>query len=195
MQRPFPADPVRRRLKLAAAAAALAVAAACIGSARAQAGQAPDVQAALLARNLSTVDGQPMGRDELGGRVVVVNFWATWCKPCRKELPVLDQLHQEIAARGGMVLAVSIDRDRAKVDRFVKEQDLRLPVVHDGPEALAAQLDLPFLPATYVLDRNGRVVEAIGGGSMAELQALRSTVERLLSSSAPAIAGEEGEGQ
>jgi thiol-disulfide isomerase/thioredoxin len=195
MQRPFPAPTVRRRPKLAAAAIAATLAVVWFASSRAQAGPAPDVRNALLARNLTTIDGQAMGRGELDDRVVVVNFWATWCKPCRMELPALDRLHQEVASRGGMVLAVSIDRDRTKVDRFIADRKLRLPVVHDGADGLAAQLDLPYLPCTYVLDREGRVVEAIGGGGTADLQALRGTVERLLSSSAPAVAGAEGGGQ
>lgn len=195
MQRPFPADTVRRRLKLAAAATAAAVAVAWFASSRAQASPAPDVRAALLARQLVTLEGKPLGPAELNGRVVIVNFWATWCKPCRKELPALDRMHAEIAARGGMVLAVSVDRDRAKANRFVNDQNLRMPVAHDGVDGLAAQLDLPYLPATYVLDRDGRVVQAIGGGSAADLQELRGTVERLLSASAPAVAGAEGGGQ
>ena len=191
----FPVATVRRRLALAAAVAATAVAAAWWLTARASAAPAPDVQRALLARPLTTFDGAPLGAPQLRGKVVVVNFWASWCKPCRKELPALDRLNAEIAARGGVVLAVSIDRDRAKAQRFVKDERLTMPVVHDGSDNLAAQLDLPYLPCTYVLDRDGRVVAAIGGGAPSDLRALRATVDRLLSSSPPAVAGGEGETQ
>lgn len=112
---------------------------------------------------LDTADG-PVRLADLDGEVVVVNFWATWCKPCVKEMPLLEALHARLQERGGRVLAVSVDRDPEAVARYIEREGLRLPVAVDGPDGLARMLDLPALPYTIVLDRSGRVGFAGPGG-------------------------------
>jgi peroxiredoxin len=143
---------------------------------------APAMRAALDRHVLRTVDGVTLSLASLRGEVVVINFWASWCRPCRKELPELDALHATLAARGGRVLAVSIDEDPRNVERFVRAHGLTLPVYHDGPEGLARALDLGHIPYTLVLDRRGEVAYASSGADRAALEALEKTTLSLLAS-------------
>ena len=122
---------------------------------------------------LRTPDGSRLGLSSLRGEVVVVNFWASWCTPCRRELPALDAMSTELAPRGARFLAVSIDTDPRNAKRFAKSIDLRLPIYADGPDGLAQSLDLGAVPLTLVLDRGGNVVYASSGSDDAALRRQR----------------------
>lgn len=135
---------------------------------------------ALDAHVLVTTDGAKLPIASLRGEVVVVNFWASWCRPCRRELPELNALHASLAGRGGRVLAVSIDEDARNVDRFVEANGLTLPVYHDGPAGLAQALNLTHVPCTLVLDRDGRVAWSMSGSDRASLDRLARKAESLL---------------
>ena len=146
-------------------------------------GGAADDDARLI-RNyrLTDLEGAEHTLQENRGEVIVVNFWASWCPPCQKELPVMDGWNDEWADRGARVAAISVDSDLKDVRRFVEEAGLDLDVYHDGPGGLAGQLELPFLPCTYVLDQSGEIVLTSGGASDEDLARVRDTVEQLLAS-------------
>jgi thiol-disulfide isomerase/thioredoxin len=112
---------------------------------------------------------------------VVVNFWASWCTPCRRELPAIDAMNTELGPRGTRFLAVSIDTDPRNARRFAKAHSLRLPVYADGPDGLAKLLDLGAVPLTLVLDRDGDVVYASTGSDDRAIAELRDVVQRLVS--------------
>lgn len=162
-------------------------------------GAAPASVARMLqGRALRTLDGRDASIAATGGDVVVVNFWATWCRPCLKELPALQRLHEEIRPRGGRVLAVSIDADRRNVERFARNHSLVLPMAHDGPAGLARSLDLKAVPLTVVLDRSGAVAHVSTRSDEAGVAETRAAVLRLLARPAPppALAGESaGDGR
>ena len=150
----------------------------------APAGADEDVALQLQSYQLTDLDGAEHSLREQRGEVIVVNFWASWCAPCLKELPMLDAWHADWADRGARVAAISVDSNPKKARRFIDKAGLGLDVYHDGPDGLARQLDLPFLPCTYVLDQSGDVVLISGGSSEEELIRIQNTVEALLSSSA-----------
>jgi peroxiredoxin len=129
---------------------------------------------------LSGFDGKKVTLSSYRGDVVVVSFWASWCAPCRKELPVLDVWSAQWAGHGARVVAISIDTLARRARNFADEQNLTMPLFHDGPTGLARQLDLPSLPCTYVLDARGNVVAVIQSGSPEQLDTIRHTVEALM---------------
>lgn len=141
---------------------------------------AADVGSAVpLSRELRALDGSSTSLAAMKGQVVVLNFWASWCAPCRKELRVLETWKPGLAQEGAALVAVSVDRDLRKAEKFVKETGLDLPFYHDGPEGLAKSLDLPALPCTVVLDRDGRVAHVAEGGDQKTLEELRRLVETM----------------
>ena len=144
-------------------------------------GVAPSHALEVLKRYpLRTVGGESVTLSSLKGQVVVLNFWASWCGPCRREMPRLDQLNAELRSRGGRVLAVSIDEDRDNVDRFARIHGLKLPIVHDGPRGLARELDLQHVPFTIVLDRNGEVAYTTSQSDDAGIAALSAMTRQLV---------------
>lgn len=147
-------------------------------------------QRAIAARSLRGLDGKPMTLASKPGEVVVVNFWASWCAPCRRELPRLAKLNRELAGRGARVVAISIDRDAENARRFCKSQGVSLPVAHDGPEGLARQLDLKSVPLTLVLDGDGRIAYSTTGSDEAALAQVAAAAHRLLGGSAAAATTE-----
>jgi peroxiredoxin len=96
------------------------------------------------------------------GRVVVLNFWATWCGPCREELPALEALHRELSAEGVAVVAISLDKgSEASVARFVEERDLSFEILHDSAGETEESYGVRFYPTTVVIDGRGRSVARV----------------------------------
>jgi cytochrome c biogenesis protein CcmG/thiol:disulfide interchange protein DsbE len=109
------------------------------------------------------LNGKPSHLSDLRGKVVVLNFWASWCKPCVEETPALKELQQHIASRNGVVLGVSIDEDPAAYAKFVKEQDLNYPTLLDSSAKIANDYGSVMWPETYVIDRQGKIARKIIG--------------------------------
>ena len=111
------------------------------------------------------------------GKVLLLNFWATWCPPCRMETPELVKLHQRYAAQGFEVVGISLDEQQSAVAPFVERYRIPYPVLlSDENFALAGQIE--SLPTSVLLDRQGRVATAYSGAVQEE--DLRQDVERLL---------------
>jgi thiol-disulfide isomerase/thioredoxin len=139
------------------------------------------LQQALARHPLHTLDKRTLDAGTLRGEVVVLNFWASWCTPCRRELPALNALHAELAPRGGQVVAVSVDEELANVQRFAKVHALSLPIVADGPDGLAHELDLQHVPMTLVLDRDGAVALVVTGAGDEAIARIGAKARELLS--------------
>jgi len=94
------------------------------------------------------------------GRVVLLNFWATWCPPCVAELPSLERLHRALGPEGLVVLTVATDEDETELRQFVAQHALTLPILKDpGGRLAASQYHTTGYPETFLLDREGRLVE------------------------------------
>ena len=183
----------RETLLVAALALGLAGAAPVSGHRTELAGGPARAQEALRRHDLRTLEGRAISIAALEGEVVVINFWASWCAPCRRELPRLDAMHAAMAKQGGRVLAVSIDHEARAAERFARKHKLSLPVCHDGPDGLARALDLPHVPFTIVLDRSGAIAYTTSRSDDAGLDQLDQVTRRLLAATGPVVSrGAEG---
>jgi cytochrome c biogenesis protein CcmG/thiol:disulfide interchange protein DsbE len=108
---------------------------------------------------LPTLDGKSKGSlQQLRGKVVVLNFWASWCGPCENEAPVLERAQQRLAGSGGTVLGVTYKDDADASRDFVKKYKLTYPSLRDDRLDLAPKYGTTKLPETFVLDKDGHVV-------------------------------------
>ena len=101
--------------------------------------------------------GRNVRLSELRGQVVLVNFWATWCSPCRQELPLLNKIYTQYRSAGFMLLAVNVDDNRKDAEAMLKRLELRFPTLFDGNKNVAKLYGVDTMPATLVIDRDGRV--------------------------------------
>ena len=95
---------------------------------------------------------------DLKGKPVLVNFWASWCEPCKDEAPVLVRAQKRLAAAGGTVLGVTVDDASPDSKRFVAEQDLNFPSLRDTDDELGEDFGRTGVPESFLIDRQGRVV-------------------------------------
>lgn len=149
----------------------------------------------LVGRSIEVAALDLAGREAripAGGRVRVVDFWATWCDPCREQLPFLDRLAAEYGEQGLSVYGVSFDEDRAALERFLEHTPVSFDVLWDkGGEALAERLELTRLPTTLLVDRRGVVREVHLGYERSEEPRIEAAVKRLLAEP-EAAPGEDG---
>ena len=103
------------------------------------------------------LDGKPVHFSNLRGKVVVLNFWGTWCPPCVEETPSLVQMQQRLKDKGVVVLAVSTDADDAAYHRFIKQHNVDLVTVRDANQQSNALYGTVMFPETWIIDRTGMV--------------------------------------
>ncbi len=147
----------------------------------AAAGTVPEASARLEFPNIQMADaaGQVHRLEAFRGTVTILNFWATWCGPCRYELPELQKVSNEFGGKGVVVLAVNVDGPAPQVERFIANTGLSLPVLFlDG--RTQAELGIDRIPFTVILDRQGRAVRAYAGYSAAAMKDLRELTVELL---------------
>lgn len=106
---------------------------------------------------LKSLSGENLKLSELRGQVVLVNFWASWCGPCRQEMPLLDDLYQHYEKLGFTVLGINVEQDIAPAQALLKEHPVHFPVLFD-PQSTASKLyKLDAMPSTVLVDRSGNV--------------------------------------
>jgi peroxiredoxin len=128
---------------------------------------------------LRTLDGESVSLDSLRGQVVLVNFWATWCPPCRIEMPGFERVYRERREDGFVVIGISTDRTGVgTVREFLESRGLTFPVAMASARVVRDYGGVRALPTSFLIDRHGRVRHEVRG-YFAE-PALRSAVERLL---------------
>lgn len=106
---------------------------------------------------LTDLQGKTWHLGDLRGKVVLVNFWATWCPPCRKEMPDLQALYDKYKDQGFLVLAIS-DEEAAKVAPFVAERQISYPVLLDPGDKVHQLYEVEGIPKSFVYDRSGKLV-------------------------------------
>jgi cytochrome c biogenesis protein CcmG/thiol:disulfide interchange protein DsbE len=129
-------------------------------------GASPDAEALDLARHR--------------GRVVIVDFWASWCKPCRQSIPWLNTLRERYGASGLTVIGVNVDAERRDAERFLRDVPIEFEVVFDPDGALARQFKVQAMPSTYIFDRTGKIVETHLGFRDAKKDEKEAAIRNLL---------------
>jgi thiol-disulfide isomerase/thioredoxin len=121
-------------------------------------GDGPVMAAEKADFRLETLEGPHTGPPDFPDQVVVVDFWATWCTPCRAQAAILEELHAEWADDGVQFLAVDVAEERSTVEEFVQQNPFPYPVLLDPEDELSADLGLMALPTLMVVDRDGQVI-------------------------------------
>jgi len=147
-------------------------------AARGERPQAPDFTLEQLDQ------GSELELSSLRGKAVVLNTWASWCSPCKEEAPYLEQVWRDNRDRDVVVVGLNAKDLRSDAQRFVDRFDLTFPVVRDGSGDTIRKYGVTGFPETFVIDREGRVVEAFAGAvnSDEDKQRLRSAIELALTS-------------
>jgi thiol-disulfide isomerase/thioredoxin len=130
---------------------------------------------------LKTPDGEEYTLSKLKGNAVLVNLWATWCPPCRAEMPAIDKMYKEYKDQGFIVLAVNMtyQDDPTNVVPFIQEYGLTFPILLEETGDVGAAYQLRSLPSSYFINRAGIVQEVVIGGPMSEAL-LRTRIEQIL---------------
>lgn len=101
----------------------------------------------------------PFDLAQYRGRVVVVDFWASWCAPCRRSIPWLNEMYSRYGEQGLVIVGINVDRNRGDAERFLREVPIDFEVVYDSDGELAERYQVEAMPSTYIFDRNGELAE------------------------------------
>ena len=106
---------------------------------------------------LKSASGENIKLSELRGQVVMINFWASWCGPCRQEMPLLDELHERYSPMGFTLLGVNVEEDSSKAQTLLKDVPVNFPILFDQENTVSKQYDVIAMPSTVVVDRDGNI--------------------------------------
>jgi len=106
---------------------------------------------------LKSAAGSNVRLSEMRGQVVMINFWASWCGPCRQEMPLLDQLQQRYGKLGFVLLGVNVEQQQQTAQKFLKETPVRFPILWDSGNDVSRLYDVKAMPTTVIIDRDGKV--------------------------------------
>ncbi|HXT25556.1 MAG TPA: TlpA disulfide reductase family protein [Candidatus Eisenbacteria bacterium] len=132
-----------------------------------------------------TVDGKPRRLSDYRGKVVVLNFWASYCQPCVEEAPSLNRLQRYLEPRGGTILGVSLDPEPSGYEKFIKDFNVpyptwRDPNLQDGKSKIALNYGTSLIPETYVVDRRGRIARKLVSAQQWDSQEMLAYFEAIL---------------
>ncbi len=116
----------------------------------------PPVEQTLPDFTFKTLDGKELRLSELRGKAVLLNFWATWCPPCKEEMPIFEREYKRCKNKGFEVLAVNMDGSEGNLQKFLKENNYSFTIVRPS-EDLQKELKLMGFPTSYLLDKNGKI--------------------------------------
>jgi thiol-disulfide isomerase/thioredoxin len=95
--------------------------------------------------------------DSLKDKVLMIDFWASWCEPCRDSFPAMEDLHQRYGPKGLVVIAINVDEDRADMEKFLQKNKATFAVVRDAGQKLVEQAGIATMPGSFLIDRTGKV--------------------------------------
>jgi peroxiredoxin len=107
--------------------------------------------------NLPSRDGKSIDLKQLKGQVVMINFWATWCGPCRQEMPLLEQMHRKYKPMGFTLLGVNVEPDSSGAEGWLKQTPVSFPILFDRENRVSKLYNVSGMPSSVLIDRNGNV--------------------------------------
>ena len=128
---------------------------------------------------VTSTAGMPLFKD-LGGKVVLLDFWASWCEPCRHSFPWMSELQRRHGDAGLVVIAVNLDQDRRLAERFLAATQAQFRVEYDPAGSIATQFGVEAMPVSFVIDRSGHVREKHVGFRQAQRAAREATLVKVL---------------
>jgi len=129
---------------------------------------------------LKKLDNTSFQISDLKGEVVYVDFWATWCPPCRKSFPWMEEMHQRYKDLGFQVVAISLDNKRGVIDQFLKTMDTSFTIAHDPGGESATAFKVKGMPSSYLIDRRGNIHKAHMGFNDRDKATLESEIKNLI---------------
>jgi thiol-disulfide isomerase/thioredoxin len=162
---------------LRALCTAAAIAALCVATRGTLAAAIGDAAPAFI---LPTAEGRTISLEHLRGQVVYVDFWASWCGPCRRSFPWMNELQQRYGGRGVTIIAINLDAKREDADRFLRQYPATFAVVYDGTGAAPRAYDVKAMPSSYIVDPGGRIAAIEHGFRDERRPAMEDTIRSLM---------------
>jgi len=149
----------------------------CIVPTAARAASVSDLGTPMPRFNLPATSGTVVS-DSLRGHVVYVDFWASWCDPCRRSFPWLRALHDKYSAQGLVIVAINLDKDRAAAERFLVKYPAPFRVAFDPAGGAAEAFHVQAMPSSYLVGKDGRVLEAHAGFDNKQAAAIEQRIQK-----------------
>lgn len=166
---------MKMNIRLSSIAFAMLTSAACLTAQATNVGQpAPQFTLPTLQQD------QPTALKQYAGKVVYVDFWASWCAPCRTSFPLLNKLHEKLKGQGFEVLAINLDEDKANAEKFLKEFPVGFTVLRDAKGEWADQFVVESMPTSFIIDKKGVVQNIHHGFASDDIKELEAKITKLL---------------
>jgi peroxiredoxin len=130
--------------------------------------------------SLPTLEEREIGLGKFKGKVVLLNFWASWCAPCQEELPELEKIYRKYQERGFEVIGVNIDKKQANAEKFVRRFGLTFPVMLDPESAVVGEYRAHAMPMSYLIDQEGVIRQLFFGFNRKKLPAMEAAVVEVM---------------
>jgi thiol-disulfide isomerase/thioredoxin len=139
----------------------------------------------VLAELYAVQAAVPEALEPIEGKVVWVDFWASWCAPCRRSFPWMNSMHRKYGPQGLQIIGVNVDKERRLADEFLEESPAEFELRFDPAGELAEQFDVQAMPSSYLLDASGNVLERHFGFKLADAEEYERAIRAALAGSAP----------
>lgn len=139
---------------------------------------------------LPSLDGERLALSDHDGQVLLLNFWASWCGPCRKEMPELDALHEQYRDRGVSIWGISVDVRAEKARAFADQVQVGYPLLLDSDMTVSGDYDVRAMPSTVIIDSEGRIRHTQLGFEAGVMEELETVIRKLLDEAEADSAGQ-----
>ena len=135
----------------------------------------------LIQTATASADGKPVDISAYKGKVVMLDFWASWCAPCRKSFPWLNQMHANKSAKGLVIIGVNVDENNADAQDFLQQNKADFKLIYDPNGEHASFYNIPGIPTTLIFDRNGKLVNQHSGFKNKNIAEYERLIDEVLS--------------